>query len=190
MEPIGGAMCLVLRAGSLGSRRCEDWKSRSGAVLVVLVAVVVGAGLGSVPARANETGGPAKCVTGSNDVAAAYNAAFGSPIGYCQAGDVAQWYPLPDGRTLWILNDSYLNRPNPAGVINSESVFVRNIAVMQTGNCFEPLAGSKPGVAPGGGTKSPATPQSFFAALEQKDVSWWWAQGGVVDATPRTFEHA
>jgi hypothetical protein len=109
-------------------------------------------------------------------VADVYNAALGSPMGFWQAGDVPQWYPLPDGRTLWILNDSYVNRNTVgAGPITSDSTLIRNIAIMQTGNCFEPIAGVKPTPL------ADSVPESFFAALEVKDGQWWWANGGVVN---------
>lgn len=156
----------------------------------VAAALAVGlASVGTRPAGANETGGPERCVGSGNSVADAYNAAFGSPIGFWQAGDVPQWYPLPDGRVLWILNDSYLNRKAPAGRITADSVLVRNVAVMQTGTCFEVIAGIKPPdpVDPAAPPPDPAlplpdpVPESFFAAFETKNVSWWWAHGGVVD---------
>jgi hypothetical protein len=161
----------------------------------VLCASSIGASLAVTRpdgAAANETGGTAKCVGSGNSVADAYNAAFGSPMGFWQAGDVAQWYPLPDGRTLWILNDSYINRKNPNGSLNADSVLVRNIAVMQSGNCFEPIAGIKKDEPPNPALPPPPpvdplapppdpVPESFFAALEKKDGLWWWAHGGAVD---------
>jgi hypothetical protein len=153
--------------------------------------LVAGSVSGSRPAGANETGGPQKCVSSGNTVADAYNAAFGTPMGFWQAGDVPQWYPLPDGSTLWILNDSYLNRKKPAGSLTEDSVLVRNIAVRQFGNCFEPIAGIKPEPPPDPKAPPPPPvdplvpppdpiPESFFSPFEKKDDAWWWAHGGVV----------
>ena len=46
-------------------------------------------------------------------------------------GDGAQSVPLPDGRVLWLLGDSILG----------DGKFIHNLAYVQTGACFRPLAG-------------------------------------------------
>ncbi len=137
--------------------------------LTVLVAVR--------PAGANETGGLARCVGGSSETAAAYNAAFGSPIGYRQGGDIPHRYRLPDGRVLWILNDSWINRTKPAGKLTPPtSTLVRNIAVVQTGLCFEVHAGVVPALPPA----IEPVPESWYADGERTDMAWWWFNDGVV----------
>ena len=165
-------------------------RSLAALVLTALAAV----GLGSVGASANETGGATRCVGGSPTLAAAYNTAFRSPLGNWQAGDVAQPILLPDGSTIWFLNDSYLNPKSPSSGITNDSAFVRNIAVKQVGTCFEVLAGPMPEpesltgptttttIAPGAATTT-VKPTSFLSYGEVKDKTWWWFHGGDVDGS-------
>ena len=110
--------------------------------------------------------------------AAALNAAFSHPIGSWQAGDVPQRYPLPDGRVLWVLNDSFVNAAAPEGRLTSSSVFVHNVAVVQQGACFTVVTGPPPdSSAPA--TADPPLPTSFLGVGESNQ-KWWWFHGGMV----------
>src|SRR5690348_11370836 len=57
---------------------------------------------------------PTVCLDHEPETAADYNAFFGRALGMWQAGDVPHRYPLPDGRVLWLLNDSFLSPVDPA----------------------------------------------------------------------------
>ena len=60
----------------------------------------------------------------------ALQSGFGSSIGQWQAGDVPHSYPLPNGTTMWMLNDSFLSLA-PNDPIGSKSTFVRNTAILE-----------------------------------------------------------
>jgi hypothetical protein len=139
------------------------------------------------PVVANETGGAARCVGASPSLAAAYNEAFGRALGNWQAGDAPRSYPLPDGTVLWILNDSFINAKNPAGAITTDSTFIHNVAVKQSQQCFEVIAGlDPPPPPPGATTTTPVLPTSApkpasFLASGETLKTWWWFHGGDVD---------
>jgi hypothetical protein len=139
------------------------------------------------PVVANETGGAVRCVGTSPTLAAAYNEAFGRALGNWQAGDAPHTYPLPDGTVLWILNDSFINAKNPAGGITADSTFIHNVAVKQSQQCFEVIAGLDPPPPPSGATTtmqvvptSVPKPVSFLASGETAKT-WWWFHGGDVE---------
>jgi hypothetical protein len=112
--------------------------------------------------------GAPRCVSSSPSLAGAYAEAFGAPIGDWQAGDVPQAYPLPDGRVLWLLNDSFVD----ASGAHPGATFLRNVAILQTARCFQALTGPP---------ADDGTATSFLSAFEVKDRGWWWPHGGVVE---------
>jgi hypothetical protein len=93
-------------------------------------------------------------------------AAFSRPIGRWQAGDLPHAYPLPDGRVLWLLNDSFLSDA-PDGPIDDRSRFVRNAAIMQTDSALELID----------------TGSSYAADGESRYDRWWWFHGGEIDGS-------
>jgi hypothetical protein len=144
------------------------------------------------PVVANETGGAARCVGASPSLAGAYNEAFGRALGNWQAGDAPHSYPLPDGTVLWILNDSFINAKNPTGGITADSTFVHNVAVKQSQQCFEVIAGldpPPPSPPPPGVTTTTTAPvvptlapkPASFLATGETAKTWWWFHGGDVD---------
>ena len=95
--------------------------------------------------------------------------AFSAPIGAWQAGDVPQPHQLPDGRVLWLLNDSFVNATAPNGPITTASTFLHNVAIIQNGTCFETITGPSIG----------GQPTSFLSTGETA-TGWWWFRGGVI----------
>ena len=160
------------------ARRCQ-LTVRAVALGAVLVGHLV---LASPRAEADVSGGTAKCVNpgvGLPTSSGVLSAAFSGTIGSWQAGDIAQPYPLPDSRVLWVLNDSYV-RPGGVGPIDKSSRFLHNAAIMQTGNCFETITDRHPGstLAP---PLDPPAPESLISAFEVSDQHWWWFHGGEVN---------
>jgi hypothetical protein len=90
---------------------------------------------------------------------------FSGPIGRWQAGDLPHAYALPDGRTLWLLNDSFLS-DTPDGPIDDRSRFVRNAAIVEDGGDLSLVE---------------THDASFLADGEQRYDRWWWFHGGEVD---------
>ena len=90
--------------------------------------------------------------------------AFRSPIGQWQAGDIPHPYALPDGTTIWVLNDSFLST-SPDGPIRSTSLFVRNAAFVENRNSELSLLESR---------------HSYLTHGEELSDRWWWFHGGHV----------
>jgi len=109
------------------------------------------------------------CQPASASLATVLAGAFSAPIGAWQAGDVPQPHPLPDGRVLWLLNDSFVNAAAPSGPITTASTFLHNVAIMQNATCFETLTGPI----------SDGQPTSFLPTGETAS-SWWWFRGSVI----------
>jgi hypothetical protein len=89
---------------------------------------------------------------------------FSQPIGRWQAGDVPHAYRLPDGRFVWLLNDSFV-ADGPGEWPNVSTTFVRNAA------CVEQREGLRFVDRHG---------KSFLDAGEDRFDRWWWFHGGVV----------
>src|SRR5262249_6719812 len=111
---------------------------------------------------------PTVCLDHEPETAADYNAFFAGTVGMWQAGDVPHRYPLPDGRTLWLLNDSFLSPTDPTGPLTSESGLVHNAACIQAGNCVTARAA----------LDADEHPQPFFA--DPSLGHWYWPLGGVI----------
>jgi hypothetical protein len=71
---------------------------------------------------------PTVCLDHEPETASDYNAVLAGTVGMWPAGDVPHRYPLPDGRVLWLLNDSFLSPTDPAGALTADSGFVHNVA--------------------------------------------------------------
>ena len=92
------------------------------------------------PATAHAAGlGGGACQPDGVSLATVLAGAFSASIGAWQAGDVAQPHPLPDGRVLWLLNDSFVDPAAPAGPITTTSTFLHNVAIIQNGRCFDTI---------------------------------------------------
>jgi hypothetical protein len=111
---------------------------------------------------------PTVCLDHEPETASDYNAVFAGTVGMWQAGDGPHRYPLPDGRVLWLLNDSFLSPTDPAGPLTADSGFVHNVAFEQSGRCVTALAG----------LDADNHPQPFFA--DPSPGHWYWPLGGVV----------
>ena len=166
-----------------GGLACAGMIGRLARARTFLLGMIVVATLavGAPSVRADVTGGAPRCIdagVGPSTSADVLSATFSRPIGSWQAGDIAQPYPLPDGRVLWVLNDSYV-RPGGAGPIDRSSAFLHNAAIVQTGNCFEAVTDRHPGstLAP---PLDPPAPESFLSGFESADQHWWWFHGGEV----------
>jgi hypothetical protein len=82
-------------------------------------------------------------------------------------GDYPHSYPLPDGRVLWLFQDGFIGGPDTSRLDGAG--FAHNVALVQTGLCFEPRWGGGPAEAP----------QSFLGADLETDLShWWWPLDG------------
>ena len=90
-------------------------------------------------------------------------------VGPWQAGDNPHFYPLPDGRTLWLLNDSFINPADPRGPITGASTFVHNAAFIQDGACLTLVNPVEAG----------GRPAPFLA--DPAPGRWYWPLGGTVE---------
>ena len=155
--------------------------ARLAAVAVVLATVLA---VSAVPAGAQEPPPPQPelpvipptvCLDHEPETAADYNAFFGGGLGTWQAGDVPHRYPLPDGRVLWLLNDSFLSPVDPAGPLTADSGLVHNAAFVQAGTCVTALAT----------LDADHHPQPFLP--DPAPGQWYWPLGGVVqgDSLPQ-----
>src|SRR5205809_223584 len=144
----------------------------AGAVLAVAVAavlVVPVAGAEEPPPEPElPVISPTVCLDHDPETAADYNAFFGAGLGMWQAGDVPHQYPLPDGRVLWLLNDSFVSPVDPAGPLTTDSGFVHNVAFVQSGPCVTALTT----------LDADHHPQPYFA--DPSPGRWYWPLGGVV----------
>lgn len=135
------------------------------AVAAAALTLTVGACAGAVPsAPANPN--PATCLPHLTS-AADYQRAFDSRGPLWSGGDGALPITLPDQRVLWLFGDTFSglvvgNRYVPP------TAMVRNSAIVQTGNCFQPLMGGTPGRV-----------GDLFAPPTKGE--WYWPVAGWVD---------
>lgn len=94
----------------------------------------------------------------------ALQSGFGSPIDQWQAGDIPHSYSLPNGTTIWMLNDSFLS-VTPNDPIGSTSTFVRNTAILENRQSQLSLVESG---------------HSYLDEGERLLDRWWWFHGGHV----------
>jgi hypothetical protein len=149
-------------------------RRHGGRRVVFVVACVAGAILPAAAAGAEEPPAPplpvmpTVCLDHDPETAADYNAFFARTVGMWRAGDVPHRYPLPDGRVLWLLNDSFLSPTDSTGPLTADSGFVHNAAFVQSGNCVTALAA----------LDADRHPHPFFA--DPSPGRWYWPLGGVV----------
>ncbi len=126
------------------------------AAATAVASVCLALGTAATPARA------ADCAPSTDEVASADSLAwfFGSDdAGGISGGDYAHAIDLPDGRTLWYFQDAFFGADNRL----ADDGFAHNAALVQTGDCFEPL------VAPGGDGNS------WIGSWVETDLqNWLW----------------
>lgn len=95
---------------------------------------------------------------------------FAEPVGEWVGGDAVRIYPLPDGRQLWMMNDSFVPRDGMAPV--NQFKFIRNIAfIRDLDGSLTMLAGGEPG------TRTEFIPH----ADRDRFRRFYWPLGGEVD---------
>lgn len=107
----------------------------------------------------------AGCATGrsSRELSAMFTAAGSGLVG----GDYGHAYPLPDGRTLWIFQDSFVGAPATSRL--GSAGFAHNVAVIQEGLCFRAL--------------DPSTSGSYLGrGLGRRLQHWFWPLDGEIGA--------
>ena len=77
---------------------------------------------------------------------------------------------LPDGRVVWVFDDTSVGKVSSNGTLNASNTVVHNSFVVQTGACFAPRMGGAP-LARRSLIPDPASNQ------------WYWPTSGVVDTT-------
>ncbi len=114
--------------------------TRLAAVLVVLMSVLA-LSVTEVPRRAD-----AACARSGKLNASQLNAAFSQPgLGANGAlegfggGDYQHAYPLPDGRVLWLFQDTYFSNDNDLNEPLNNAA--HNVGMVQDGTCFTILGG-------------------------------------------------
>jgi hypothetical protein len=86
--------------------------------------------------------------------------------------------PLPDGRVLWLMQDSFLTRTGDESTLIG-SVFAHNAALVQHGSCFHPLHGPTP---VGGRCGEPGSASYAGGAATDNCGTWFWPMGGALGA--------
>ncbi|MDQ3176527.1 MAG: Ig-like domain-containing protein [Actinomycetota bacterium] len=99
--------------------------------------------------------------------AAALDDFFADRIGPVIGHDYQHVYPLGDGRSLWIFQDTFVDHPGVAGSFD-RSRFSHNTAMLQDGDCFTLLHRGTAG-----------EPASFEQGTGETTLSrWFWPMGG------------
>ena len=105
--------------------------------------------------------------TSASDMSTFFDTASTGLVG----GDYPHSYPLGDGRVLWLFQDAFIG--DPATATLTSAGFAHNVALLQTGLCFELRWGGGP----------ITSPSSFLGGALETDLShWWWPLGGELDA--------
>jgi len=100
-------------------------------------------------------------------------AAFAGSVDGLRGADYQRTVPLPDGRTLWLVQDAFVS------AVGGTTQLIHNAAVLQTGPCFTLLHG---------GTRQ--RPTSWLAGeLTSSRERWFWPLGSALaaDGTLRIF---
>jgi hypothetical protein len=136
-------------------------------IRLAAAALTTVATLGVASGQADAT----RCFRGGG--ASVLNAAFANRVDRLNGADYQRAIPLPDGRTLWTLQDAFLTRPRRADRL------VHNVAVVQQGGCFTLLR-----------TGTTADPRPWIGAPTTDPLHhWYWPLGGTVaaDGTIKVF---
>ncbi|MBA3801528.1 MAG: hypothetical protein H0X22_01290 [Acidimicrobiia bacterium] len=122
----------------------------------------------SVTTRTTDAGYVATDVGCAADLsAAALDDFFADRIGPVIGHDYQHVYPLGDGRSLWIFQDTFVDHPGVAGSFD-RSRFSHNTAMLQDGDCFTLLHRGTAG-----------EPASFEQGTGETTLSrWFWPMGG------------
>jgi len=122
----------------------------------------------SVTTRTTDAGYVATDVgCAADSSAAALDDFFADRIGPVIGHDYQHVYPLGDGRSLWIFQDTFVDHPGVAGSFD-RSRFSHNTALLQDGDCFTLLHRGTAG-----------EPASFEQGTGETTLSrWFWPMGG------------
>ena len=97
------------------------------------------------------------------------DAFFAERIGPVVGADYQHVFPLPDGRFLWLFQDTFIDHSGTATTLGAAG-FAHNAAMIQNGACFTLLHR---------GTS--AAPTSFEPGIGERTLSrWFWPMGGEV----------
>ncbi len=90
--------------------------------------------------------------------------------------DSLRAFALPNGRTLWLMQDSFLTRSGDPRTL-AGAVFAHNVGLLQEGSCFLPLHGptESDGLCGEQGVAS-----YVGGMLTDNCVTWFWPMGGAV----------
>lgn len=119
--------------------------------------------VGSQWPRSTQVAKVARGATFADCVGERWLRCWSEPIGAWLAGDIPHAHPLPNGRIMWLLNDSFIATDSTGDIAASR--FVRNTAISQDRSTFALLESSG----------------SFQSAGETTLDRWWWFHGGVVN---------
>jgi hypothetical protein len=132
--------------------------SRTLRLLAAALTTVVTVGVASGEADAT------RCFRGAGS--AVLNTGFANRVDRFKGADYQRAIPLPDGRTLWTLQDAFVTRPRGGERL------LHSVAVVQQDGCFTLL---RAGTA--------ADPQPWIgAAMTDPLHHWFWPLGGTVGA--------
>jgi hypothetical protein len=105
-----------------------------------------------------------RCFRGGDAVV--LNAAFANRVDRLNGADYQRAIPLPDGRTLWTLQDAFVTRPGRSDRL------LHNAAVVQQSSCFSLVR-----------TGTVSNPQPWIGAATTDPLHhWYWPLGGTVAA--------
>jgi hypothetical protein len=113
--------------------------------------------------------GAASPVAGS--APADFRAMFDSQGAGWAGGDATYSLRLPDGRTLWIFNDTLVNTADEQGRATGTEGFVRNSVVVQDGSSLTTVVSG-----------TPQQPTSFLSPPGHPD-EWYWPEHAAVEGS-------
>lgn len=158
--------------------RLWGWTARivTGAMLVTsTLAAQATIELVRTPATAHAATTSCAASTSTEDL----NAFFATQLGTIAGFDSPQVIPLPDGRSVWLIQDAYISYGGVARTLDdADTALAHNAMLIQSGRCFTVLHGP---VSPGGHCSSPDA-SLVGHWLTEPCRTWFWPMGGAVDA--------
>jgi hypothetical protein len=149
-----------------------------GARGVCLLIVLAGAiGVTSTSATVADAESSTECAAGTDT--ASLNAFIGNELGDLVGFDTPRLIALPDGRTLWTVQDAFISATPGAfsSSLRPPTGFAHNALVVQEGNCFTTLHGP---VTPG--VHCSVSDASYVGReLTATCSHWFWPMGGGLD---------